>query len=273
MATIKNILLHLDSDDRNGARSDVAFELASKYEAHLVGLFAFPGPSMIHAYGEASIAQEIVRQHEAQVREAAIGLREDFERAAKNAGLSYEWRMEEERSNLTLAVQARYADLVIVSQTNPETSTRTFNLAEEVVMASGAPTLTVPYAGTFDKIGGRVMIAWNGSRESSRAVRDSLPLLENASQVIIYSVNPETDHVPGADIATHLARHGVKVEAKHSVAQDIEISDAILGAISDNDIDLLVMGAYGHARFREFVLGGATRDILGHMTVPTLLSH
>ena len=270
---IKNILLHIDRDERNGARSDLAIGLAQEHEAHLVGLFAYAGPAMTYAYGEAYVAQEIVRRHEQEASEAAAALRAEFERRAANAALSHEWRMEEEKGHTTLAVQARYADLVVVGQTDPDTGGRAYNLAEEVMMASGTPTLAVPYAGVFESVGKRVMVAWNGSRESSRAVRDALPLLEAADQVIVYSVNPDHDHIPGAEIATHLARHGINTDAKHTVASGIDIGDAILGAVSDNAVDLLVMGAYGHTRFREFVLGGATRHILHHMTVPTLLSH
>lgn len=270
---IKNILLHIDRDARNGARSDLAIGLAQEHTAHLVGLFAYAGPAMAYAYGEAYVAQEIVRRHEQGAREAATALRAEFERRAANAALSHEWRMEEEKGHTTLAVQARYADLVVVSQTDPDAGGRSYNLAEEVMMASGTPTLAVPYAGAFASVGKRVMVAWNGSRESSRAVRDALPILEAADQVIVYSVNPDHDHIPGAEIATHLARHGINTDAKHTVATGIDIGDAILGAVSDNAVDLLVMGAYGHTRFREFVLGGATRHILHHMTVPTLLSH
>lgn len=273
--TIKNILLHIDRNGRNSARADLAISLAQQHSAHLIGLFAYPGPAMTYAYGEAYVAQEIMRRHEESAGEAAVGLRAEFEQRAGNAELSHEWRMEEEKSHTMLALQARYADLVVVSQTDPDAGGdgRAYNLAEEVVMASGTPTLAVPYAGSFDSIGKRVMVAWNGSRESSRAVRDALPILEAADQVIVYCVNPDHDHIPGAEIATHLARHGITTDAKHTVATDIDIGDAILGAVYDNSADLLVMGAYGHTRFREFVLGGATRHVMHHMTVPTLLSH
>ena len=89
----------------------------------------------------------------------------------------------------------------------------------------------------------------------------------------VFSVNPDHDHLPGAEIANHLARHGVKTDVRHTVATDIDVGDAILNAVSDHAAHLLVMGAYGHSRMREFVFGGATRYILRHMTAPTLLSH
>jgi nucleotide-binding universal stress UspA family protein len=147
-------------------------------------------------------------------------------------------------------------------------------LPHVLVLTAGRPVLVVPYAGKFAKIGTRVLIAWNASREAVRAVNDAMPILQRAKKVIVLSVNPtKKDHIPGADIAAHIARHGCKVEATHTVAKDIEVGDALLGAITDYGADLLVMGAWGHSRMRELVLGGATRELMGQMTVPVLLSH
>ena len=127
--------------------------------------------------------------------------------------------------------------------------------------------------------GKRVLVAWDSSREAARAVNDSLPLLARADAVHVVSINPrghkpgELDRLPGADICLQLARHGVKAEAQHLVATDIEVGDLLLSRAADMGADLLVMGAYGHSRWREIVLGGATRQILGEMTVPVIMSH
>ena len=123
-----------------------------------------------------------------------------------------------------------------------------------------------------------MIVAWNGSREATRAVHDALPLLRMAKSVSVFSIAatpadlPES-RWPGADIAAHLARHGVKVATGHTVADPISIGDALLNRASDDGADLIVMGAYGRSQLREFVLGGATRDVLRTMTVPVLLSH
>ena len=141
-------------------------------------------------------------------------------------------------------------------------------------MVSGRPVLVVPYAGRHEGLGSRVLVAWNASREAARAVHDALPLLTRARSVVVLAVDPpDEDHIPGADIAAHLAHHGVHVEARHTVAPDIEVGDELLNLISDLGADLLVMGAYGRSRWREAVFGGATRHILAHMTVPVLMAH
>lgn len=272
---IRNILVQIDRDACHPARIALAVNLARRHQAHLVGLFAYAGPAATCGYAEGYIGAAMLRRYGMAAREDADKLRAEFEHEAGRAGLSHEWRMEEEGAHPVLASQARYADFVVVSQSTGETceSGRGYGVAEEVVMASGSPTIVVPYAGTFDNVIDRVVIAWNGSRECSRAARDALPILRAVDEVTVFSVNPDHDHLPGTEIANHLARHGVKTDVRHTVATEIDVGDAILNAVSDRAAHLLVMGAYGHSRWREFVFGGATRHVLRHMTAPTLLSH
>ena len=127
-------------------------------------------------------------------------------------------------------------------------------------------------------VGERVLVAWNASRAATRAVNDALPMLQKAKQVTVLAINPRggvsgEGDVPGADLALHLSRHGVKAEAAWLKAADIEVGAMLLSRASDFQSDLIVMGGYGHSRLREIVLGGATREILQTMTVPTLMSH
>ncbi|MBE9552893.1 MAG: universal stress protein, partial [Proteobacteria bacterium] len=131
-----------------------------------------------------------------------------------------------------------------------------------------------PYIGAQAEIGRNVLVAWNGSREAARAVSDAMPILEAADSIEVFAVEPRgIGDIPGADIAQHLARHGLKTDAAKTAGLDIEVGDVLLNQVADGGADLIVMGAYGHSRMRELVLGGATRHILGHMTVPVLLSH
>jgi nucleotide-binding universal stress UspA family protein len=174
---------------------------------------------------------------------------------------------------------ARYADLAILGQHDPDdAASGPRYLPEEVVLGGGRPVLIVPYIGPTATFGERVSIAWDASREAARAVNDALPLLRRARQVGVVSVNPRPwpfahGEEPGADIGLHLARHGVKVEVQRIEGQGIDTANAILSHLADQSADLLVMGAYGHSRLREFVLGGVTRTILREMTVPVLMSH
>ena len=138
--------------------------------------------------------------------------------------------------------------------------------------------LVIPYAGEFEGIGANVLVAWNASRESTRAVTDALPLLARAKSVAVLVVDPEEaggkhGDSPGADIALHLARHGVNAKAYPTPSGGVEVGDVILSRASDIGADLIVMGAWGRSRARELVMGGATRSLLERMTVPVLLSH
>jgi nucleotide-binding universal stress UspA family protein len=151
-------------------------------------------------------------------------------------------------------------------------------MVENLLIYSGRPVLVVPYIGTGERIGRTVTVAWDAGREAARAVADAMPLLERAEKVHVLVVDPRPSadghgEEPGADLALHLARHGVKAEVNRTEANDIGTGDVILSWLSDADSDLLVMGAYAHSRLRELVLGGVTRRILDGMTVPVLMSH
>lgn len=165
---------------------------------------------------------------------------------------------------------ARYADLTIVGQVAPGAPD---HLAD-TLMKIGRPLLAVPRHGRYPRVGSRVLVAWNGSREATRAVFDAMPLLASASVVTVMTMDAEADeHLPGSDIGLALARHGVAVEVQHSTLGGIDAGNALLSRAADQGADLLVMGAFGHSPLREKVLGGATRHILDHMTVPVFLSH
>lgn len=148
---------------------------------------------------------------------------------------------------------------------------------ENLILSCGRPVLLVPYASNERSTGCRVLVAWDGSREATRAVHDALPFMRTAENTTILTVNGvhefERARIPGADIATVLARHGVRVEVADIETGAGDSVGEILLSVADNGADLLVMGAYGHARWRELVMGGATRTILRSMTVPVLMSH
>jgi len=177
-------------------------------------------------------------------------------------------------------LHARYADLTIVGQLDPEEllPRPEYEIPERVALESGQPVLVVPYAGSFASVGRRILIAWNGSPQAARAVRDALPLLKRAEKVMVLTLNPAglgkgEETRPGDRLLAHLRRHGIEAESHELTADHISAEDFILSRAVDEGADLIVMGAYGHSRAREVVLGGATRGMFKHMTMPVLMSH
>jgi nucleotide-binding universal stress UspA family protein len=201
-----------------------------------------------------------------------------FQGRAGRHGIRAEWRVDEGDVVGAVKRHARYADLTVIGQglDLKDAPRELMFLPEELVLGVGRPMLVVPRYGTFERIGERVLIAWNGSREATRAVHDAIPILQRATQVTVLSIDPDEasqPRTPSADIALHLARHGIAAEADSTASLDIGVGDVLLSRAADLGADLIVMGAYGHSRVREMVLGGATRHLLQHMTVPVLMSH
>ena len=171
---------------------------------------------------------------------------------------------------------ARRFDVSIVGQAEPDRSAVEEVIAEAALFESGRPVIIVPYIQKGPLKLDRVMLCWDGSRAATRAIADAVPLLKKAGKVEVVIVTNERgkrDEIEGADMAQHLARHGLNVEVKRTVLGDIDVADVILSHAADVGADFIVMGGYGHSRLREFVLGGVTRSIFKSMTVPVLMSH
>jgi nucleotide-binding universal stress UspA family protein len=275
----KTILVNCDTAPTTEKRIELAAELAQQAGAHLVGLFVRPNVVSVVTM-EAGMAPDILAIQEQRGKEDAAAAKAVFDRVVGRAGGSSEWR--EARGDVYdhTAVSAHYADLTIMGQYDPKQVDVDVipDLPEAVMMHSGRPVLVVPYIGVKSKLmGGHVLVGWNASREASRAVADAMPFLKAASAVTVLVVNPKgtTGHgeQPGGDIVQFLTRHGVKVTASFTVADHIDAGDALLSRVSDVNADLLVLGAYGHSRLREFMIGGVTRKVLATMTVPVLFSH
>lgn len=276
----KTILVHVDHSKHAAVRIRIAAEMAVKENAHLIGA-AMTGLSR-YLYEENAIElnRTVIASHVDFLHQQAETALVQFERIAAQVGvLSVERRLVKDDNHGGLTLQARYSDLVVLGQIDmDEPSARAIaDLPEYVVLNSGRPVLIVPYAGVFKTVGDRVLVAWDGRMESTRAVCDAIPLLRRASNVVIALFNPSSDadghgEQPGADIALFLARHDVKVEVMPQ-ATSIDIGNALLSLASDLNSDLIVMGGYGHTRFREVLLGGVTRTVLATMTVPVLMAH
>jgi nucleotide-binding universal stress UspA family protein len=166
-----------------------------------------------------------------------------------------------------------------MGQINPGTRREPKIRPQDIIAACGRPVLIVPYIGTFDHIGRRVMVAWDGSRAAARAVNDALPVIDAADAVTVLTVR---DHPKSADerlqgekdrIAKHLAQHGVIARVEETLRCSNTVYDVLLSRVADYSIDLMVAGATHHSRLREALVGSVTRGLFHHMTVPVLMSH
>jgi nucleotide-binding universal stress UspA family protein len=275
--SFKTILVHLNDSRRAEAVLEPAVQLATRYNSHLIGLHVYasmpasPIPMASTALGSIVGAE----------RKNSEAIAEIFKRMTTNKEFVAEWQLQKvphvDLAPLVLEC-GRAADLIVVGQTDPDWDlSPLLDFPERLALESGRPVLVIPYGGRFPRIGHRVVIAWKAGRESARAAFDALPLLQGAENVHILEVKERVDAKstlgPDTSIAAALARHGIKPVVHTSIAADISVGDEVLSRLADFDADLLVMGAYGHSRFRELVFGGATRHIARHMTVPTLFSH
>lgn len=277
--TYRTILVHCDAGPKAGQRLTVAAELAQRHSAHLVGAYVRP-PLEAPVFFEGAMPMDMLfASYEASANADQAAAQAAFQKVLKGRHLSHEWRVTEGFVDSELAMQARYADLLVVGQTDADAQTPTpSDLPESIVMSTGRPTLVVPHIGASKPPGEKVMLCWNASRESARAAADALPFLRGAKHVTILVVDPQTSNKrhgaePGADAAQWLIRHGINVTVQRDVAVDSDVGDVILSRAADLDVDLIVMGVYGHSRLREMVLGGASRTLLSSMTVPVLISH
>ena len=275
----KNLLVHLDDSKACPKRFEAAIALARSHDAHLTGLYVAIEPTLPGAI-RAEVPSQFLDTLRVQLDEKIETAKAAFSEAAEVAGLSADCRTAQcpsTRLAEIITLHGRYADLVVLGQPEPERSGEVdAQVAEDVVLAAGRPALVIPYIGAGETLGERVLVAWDGGREAARAVNDALPLLERAASVGVLVINPSRGghgEQPGADIALHLARHGISVDAEHLEARDISTGNALLSRLADQNIDVLVMGAYGHSRLREMVLGGVTRQVFQSMTVPVLMSH
>ncbi|HUG38603.1 MAG TPA: universal stress protein [Candidatus Limnocylindrales bacterium] len=274
----KDLLVHLDDGPGCATRVAVALGLAARHGAHLTGLYTI-GEGPLAAYVRAHVPADLRTRLEAETEARSEAVLADFRDAAERAGVAWETRTERTLDAplaRVLSVHARSADLVVLGQVGPDAPAGApRHLPGEVVMASGRPVLVVPESGAFETLGERVVVAWDASRAAARAVGDAMPILERAASILVVTVNPTEGHgeLPGADIAVHLARHGIEVEVQTVETDQMSAGEVLLSFATDGGRDLLVMGAYGHPRLRQLVLGGVTRTVLERMTLPVLMAH
>lgn len=272
--SFKDILVYLDSHPPTSARLDVAVQIAHTHRALLTGYYIIE-PVQVPAYamvGEALSISELQDEERDRANSHADRMRRTFFERTRLAFVSGEWHCVEGNSDRHRGRQAGFSDLMIVGQDEyPEIGLS----AAGIVLNSGRPVLVVPTQGISGPVGQRILIGWNASRESIRALNDALPFLSQADEVHLAVIGPDdaVNQIPRAEVCFHLERHGINAEPKILNAATKDAGDTLLSYAADEGMDLIVMGAYGRSQLTELLLGGATRSILKDTVVPIFMSH
>jgi nucleotide-binding universal stress UspA family protein len=272
----KTIVVHVDDSSAMESRLQAAAVLANVFDAHLVGSAATGLSWPSYALLTGSMAVTPIDEFNALCTGARASLRTFAERARQLGAASVEERMVEDDHRHALLLQSRYADLVITSQdTKAQDAVR--GLPQYVALHGARPVLAVPPAYAGHSLLGEIVVGWDGSLQAIRAIQAALPLLVKAGNVRLALLNADNESglhgdEPGADIALFLARHGVKVDVVNEQTK-APVGDALIGIAGAYGAGLLVTGAFGHSRYREFVLGGVTRVLLEHSPLPVLVAH
>ena len=280
MMGYKTILAVVDTPATAAQVTDFAAALADQFSAHVIGIHAetlaavtviapmeIPDPTAVLALQEMAQTETSSVEKIFKDRIALNNASSDWRSFLSSAGYN----------TSPVLDSARAVDLIVASQGDSSALSDSRSDLENFLFESGRPVLLVPYIMKQPKPIKRVLIAWNGSREATRATFDALPFLKAADTVEVFSVDPpekstHPSYLAGADIAATLARHGVNVTISALDTEGQKPSTAIESRLSNNSIDLLVMGAYGHSRWWEMLFGGVTRSLIDKMTALTLLS-
>lgn len=276
---IKDIIVNLEHRIARDPAREFAISIAEAFDSHVAGV-AFAYAPEFPGYVMLEIPPQILAQMIADSEKAALAAIERFEAAARRSLVSAEHRLFKTvgaEAPTLLSMLARRFDLSVFMQSEPD-GVDNDDLVETSLFESGRPVIVVPYIQKDGLKLDRAVCCWDGSRAAARAINDALPLLIKATAVdLLIVLNEKTkndqNEVRGVEMAKHLARHDVKVEIKATPAADINVASAILSYVADNSATLIVMGGYGHAKLREVILGGVTRDMLKSMTVPVFMSH
>jgi len=274
----KTIIAYLARTDGIADIMNTALPLAEKFDAHLTGIHVTSGVPVIGTIG-AQVPPEIIDQFVQHMHEDAEAIESSFAQAVKGAQVQTEWRQSKIKVVGTdvlnlISEHTRCADIVVTGQSDSDQ--RVGELTADIIIAAGRPVIVVPNNSAVTNLTGKIVIAWDGSREATRATFDSLPLLKQAQSVSVVTIVKKDgkDSITSGcgDLALSLARHGVNTEAV-ALESSKSAGETLNEYVSKNDSDLIVMGCYGHSRLRERLFGGATRHFLNEMITPVLMSH
>ncbi|HEY9459555.1 MAG TPA: universal stress protein [Paralcaligenes sp.] len=276
---LARIAIHLGRDPGLEHRLRAAIQLATEHDAELVGIY--PKNLMReYAYDENRIPEDVYKILDSRASVEQAKIKEYFFNQTKAAGVAAQWRAPQGPAEETLALHARYSDLIVMSKAeNDDALTSTPVLAKSVIMAAGRPVLMIPSsAGNLASIGQRILFCWDHRREAARAFSDAAPLLRSCSELVILRIDPDNNDLQIKDVESHdFASYCVALGYPQPkevtlLSDDIGVGNTILNSATDHASDLIVMGAYGHSRMHQWIMGGASRTLLSSMTVPVLLS-
>jgi nucleotide-binding universal stress UspA family protein len=276
------IVVFIDGHTKAGGILEFAGGLAEEHGARLIGVFLRPEPTITPAetFARGMGMLRVSELHRTQLERIDADYRALFEDIVRRHGIrpESEWRSLPYLSS-EVGVHAYYADLVVIARPQPASQTaRPPDLAESLLLTSGRPMIVFPSRSMVSRVR-RILVGWNAKRESIRAVADALPLLVKAEAVELLVVDHERHssghgQEPGADMARHLARHGVHVEVRRlsSGGEGEEVGRLLLSQAAAFCADLLVMGAYGHSQLSQWTFGSVTRTVLREAGLPVLMS-
>jgi nucleotide-binding universal stress UspA family protein len=275
----KTIIVHLDDGPRCAMRTALAASLVQRFGGRIVGIAPTGMPDVILTMTSAvPDGVELVVLSADFLRKKAEATAQAFDAQCRALGISFESRVIIDGPVNAMVKHGRCSDLIVVGQTD---RTRTVggvasDFPQQVLLDAGSPLLVVPFAGLFASIGRHVLVAWKETREAADALRNALPLLRIAGRVSLIEISAVRGQPAAHDsldlAAAWLESHGVACEARREIDL-IGVGEQLLSRAAEIGADLIVMGGYGHLRLREWILGGVTRHLLGHMTMPTLFSH
>jgi nucleotide-binding universal stress UspA family protein len=269
---VKTIMLHIHDDAEQDNRLQIALDLARLDHGHIACVqVAAVEPYVVDPYsGLFGLAAIIDTIHDQDKR-----VRQAIETRLRREDVEWDWRCFDGSTVETLIAQSRLADMVVISQPaiGRHAPEHPLPIVGDVVLHTSAPVLVAPIGSRRFEADGNVMLAWNGSAEAAHAMRLTVPMLKRAACVHLVEVTDDTPGMPAVDACTYLARHGVPCEMHEWPAKGRRTSAALCHAVAELDARYLVMGAYGHSRLRETVLGGVTRELIQLTTVPLLLAH
>jgi nucleotide-binding universal stress UspA family protein len=279
--TYKTILVSLNEIPRLPQLIDAAARLGGAFDAHVTGLYVVPAVQFYPSVGYEAMPQYF-DGNQVYFKDHARAAEEAFTRTMSANGVRHEFELANGASPDVaddVVARGRCADLILLSSISPDQPAGVEpDFVEQIVISSGRPVIILPVAGEARLNMDRVVLAWDGGREAARAAFDATPLLKMADRVFITRIDPQKERglknaVPGIDLAEMLARHGIKAEVKNISAAGEDAGHALITCASDEGCGLIVMGAYGHSRLREYIFGGTTRHMLQSMDRPVLMSH